>query len=42
MTHLAISCSSYLIFFLVKALTPIQEASWRLQTTHNPAVHPSR
>ena len=31
MMHLAISCSSYLLFFLVKALTPTQQASWRLQ-----------
>jgi hypothetical protein len=31
MVHLAISCSSYLAFFLVKTLTPTQQASWRVQ-----------
>jgi len=31
MLHLAISCSSYLLFFLVKALTPTQRAAWRTQ-----------
>jgi hypothetical protein len=31
MIHLAISCSSYLLFFLIKTLTPTQQASWRLQ-----------
>ena len=31
MIHLAISCSSYLLFFLVKILTPTQQASWRAQ-----------
>jgi hypothetical protein len=31
MIHLAISCSSYLLFFLVKMLAPTQQASWRLQ-----------
>jgi hypothetical protein len=31
MVHLAISCTSYLLFFLVKTLTPTQPASWRLQ-----------
>jgi hypothetical protein len=30
MLHLAISFSSYLAFFLVKALMPAQPASWRL------------
>jgi len=29
--HLAISCFSYLLFFLVKALTPTTQASWRAQ-----------
>lgn len=41
MIHLAISCSSYLLFFLVKALTPTQPASWRLQEqTHR--LHTTR
>ncbi|HUN85839.1 MAG TPA: hypothetical protein VMU48_15785 [Terracidiphilus sp.] len=31
MIHLAISCSSYLLFFLIKALMPTQQASWRAQ-----------
>jgi hypothetical protein len=31
MLHLAISCSSYLLFFLAKALMPTQQASWRTQ-----------
>jgi len=30
MLHLVISCSSYLLFFLVKALAPAQLASWRV------------
>lgn len=29
MLHLVISCSSYLFFFLAKALMPAQQASWR-------------
>jgi hypothetical protein len=29
MLHLAISCSSYLLFFLVKVMTPAQQAAWR-------------
>jgi hypothetical protein len=29
MLHLIISWSSYLLFFLAKALMPTQEASWR-------------
>ena len=35
MLHLAISCSSYLLFFLVKILTPTQRASWRMQAAQN-------
>lgn len=31
MLHLVISCSSYLIFLLAKALMPTQPASWRTQ-----------
>jgi hypothetical protein len=31
MIHLAISCSSYILFFLAKALMPTQPSSWRLQ-----------
>lgn len=31
MIHLAISSSSYLIFFLIKALMPTQKAAWRTQ-----------
>lgn len=31
MIHLVISCSSYLLFFLAKALMPTQPASWRVQ-----------
>lgn len=34
MLHLVISCSSYLLFFLAKALMPTQQASWRTQETH--------
>jgi hypothetical protein len=34
MLHLAISCSSYLIFFLAKALMPTQPAPWRARETH--------
>ncbi|HEY2466294.1 MAG TPA: hypothetical protein VGI45_00460 [Terracidiphilus sp.] len=30
MMHLVISCSSYLLFFLAKALMPTQPASWRI------------
>lgn len=41
MIHLAISCSSYLLFFLVKTLTPTQPASWRLQEQTHP-IHASR
>ena len=31
MFHLVISCSSYLLFFLAKAMMPTQKASWRAQ-----------
>jgi hypothetical protein len=31
MVHLAISCSSYLLFFLAKSLMPTQQAAWRKQ-----------
>jgi len=31
MFHLAISCSSYIIFSLVKMLTPVQQSAWRVQ-----------
>jgi hypothetical protein len=31
MFHLAISCSSYILFFLVKMLTPTQQSAWRVQ-----------
>lgn len=31
MLHLVISCSSYLLFFVAKALMPTQQASWRTQ-----------
>ena len=31
MLHLAISCSSYILFFVAKALMPTQPASWRAQ-----------
>lgn len=31
MLHLAISCSSYVLFFLAKALMPTQQAAWRKQ-----------
>lgn len=30
MIHLTISCLSYLLFFLAKALMPTRPASWRL------------
>ena len=30
MLHLAISCSSYLLFLVAKALMPTQQASWRI------------
>ncbi|HLY43833.1 MAG TPA: hypothetical protein VKR52_21655 [Terracidiphilus sp.] len=30
MMHLAISCFSYLLFFMVRALTPTAQASWRI------------
>lgn len=33
MLHLTISLLSYLVFFLVKMLTPAQQASWRIQPT---------
>jgi hypothetical protein len=38
MLHLVISCSSYLLFFVVKALMPIQPASWRIAEQ----THPNR
>lgn len=31
MFHLAISCSSYILFFLAKMLTPTQQSAWRAQ-----------
>ena len=31
MFHLAISCSSYILFFLAKMLTPMQQSAWRAQ-----------
>ena len=31
MLHLAISCSSYLLFFIAKAMMPTQQALWRAQ-----------
>jgi hypothetical protein len=31
MFHLTISCSSYLLFFLVKMLAPTEPARWRPQ-----------
>ena len=31
MLHLAISCSSYVVFFLAKTLMPTQQAAWRKQ-----------
>jgi len=31
MMHLVISCSSYLLFFLAKAMMPTQKATWRTQ-----------
>lgn len=36
MLHLAISCSSYLLFFAVKILTPAQQASWRVSEKTRP------
>lgn len=38
MLHLAISFSSYIVFFLVKVLTPTQTSSWRLQESGQRAV----
>ncbi len=38
MLHLAISFSSYIVFFLVKVLTPTQTSSWRLQESSQRAV----
>jgi hypothetical protein len=31
MLHLVISCSSYILFFVAKAMMPTQPSSWRLQ-----------
>lgn len=31
MFHLAISCSSYILFFVAKMLTPTQQSAWRAQ-----------
>lgn len=31
MLHLVISSSSYLVFFLAKAMMPTQKATWRTQ-----------
>jgi hypothetical protein len=38
MLHLAISCASYIVFFIVKVLTPTQTSSWRLQESSRVAV----
>lgn len=38
MLHLAISCSSYIVFFIIKVLTPTQTPSWRLQESSRRAV----
>ena len=35
MLHLVISCSSYLLFFIAKALMPTQPAAWRAKETHS-------
>jgi hypothetical protein len=35
MLHLAISCSSYLLFFLIKAMTPAPQATWRTNEINN-------
>ena len=35
MMHLVISCSSYLLFFLAKALMPTQQAAWRAHETRS-------
>lgn len=35
MMHLAISCSSYLLFFVAKALMPTQQAAWRARETRS-------
>ena len=35
MMHLAISCSSYLLFFLAKTMMPTQQSAWRAQETHS-------
>lgn len=41
MLHLVISCSSYMLFFLAKALMPTQPAAWRTaeRVHRNRAVH---
>jgi hypothetical protein len=41
MFHLAISCSSYIVFFLVKMLTPTQQSAWRVQE-HTHTIRTSR
>lgn len=42
MLHLVISCSSYLLFFLVKTLMPTQQASWRIteKSARDRFLHP--
>jgi hypothetical protein len=41
MLHLVISCSSYLLFFVAKALMPTQRAAWRadeIRSNHLPKL----
>jgi hypothetical protein len=38
MAHLTISYCSYLLFFLVKILTPTRRASWRLEEHRQNAI----
>ena len=42
MLHLVISCSSYLLFFVAKALMPTQRATWRTQEPHPDAFTRNR
>lgn len=35
MMHLVISSSSYLLFFIAKALMPTQQAAWRANETRS-------
>ncbi len=39
MLHLAISCSSYLLFFVAKALMPTQQAPWRAHEAELTRLH---